>query len=124
MALLGLELARRQLHLDGAQAGEDRQPYRLGSPVTAAPAGDQQLHFLLHAELAQARGAFIEMLADQMPAIGVHLSVEVEVDLFEYLATVGLMRRSATHRDPSGAAAAAESDPAPLSAGMSPRSWA
>jgi hypothetical protein len=64
------------------------------------------------------------MLADEVATVGVDLTVEIEVDLFEDLSAISLMRRPATHRDPSGAAAAAESVPAPVSAGMSPRSCA
>jgi hypothetical protein len=52
--LLGLELSRGPLDLDGAQSLQHGNPYRLRGPVSPAPAGNQEFHFLLDAELAQA----------------------------------------------------------------------
>src|SRR5215468_6716380 len=65
--------------------------------LLAAAPGDQHLHFLLDAELAQARRALVKVLADGLPPLGGHLAVEVEEHLREHLAAVGFVRLAAAH---------------------------
>src|ERR1700731_2286701 len=75
--------------------------------VASAVLGHQFLDDLLQAELAQARPALVQVLADLI-AIGVgDLVIEVRVNLLEDLATRHLVRASAAHDLSSSASPAA-----------------
>src|ERR1700722_8323099 len=100
---LGLDLPDSYQDL-GAQLARRR--------VAAAVLGDQALHRLLKAILAQAGTALIEVLADVVAIVFRHLAVQVPVDALKYLATRRLVGLSAAHCPPSSAFARTRPRPA------------
>src|SRR3954468_24343327 len=95
--LLGAELRVVDFHPYGLELGHDAQPECFRCAVSSARTGDQDFDRLLDAELAQAGRALVQVLPDHVPAVRIHFTVEVEIDLFDDLATVGLVWAAAAH---------------------------
>src|SRR5207247_2587319 len=68
-----------------------------GRHLVAAAARHERLDLLLDAVLPQAGRALVQVVADQFPAVVAALQIQVQVDLGEHLATVGLVRITAAH---------------------------
>src|SRR5436190_8592726 len=79
--LLGAALADVQLGLDLLYPDEHLDPERIGDQVMPAVLVNKRLDHLIEAIFAQARAAFVQVLADLGTVRRVQLPVQVRVDL-------------------------------------------
>src|SRR3954447_11881208 len=95
--LFGSELDGAQLDTHFLQPDDETLLQALRRELPTAASSDERLDVLFETELAQARRALVEMLAHLVSRHVVDLTVEIEVDLFDHLGTVDLMRAATAH---------------------------